>query len=450
MLEARGWRRPRHWPSKALGLVACWLVCLLHFAPGAAAHVGIELEGLRDGQRLTSAPESITIAFSEPVERSTLHVAINNHRQYDVALDSLDINDIGDKATAELPEGVPDGSYLIDVRATGSDGHSVGQQFVFVVGDGPLIEASGALSGQSGQSSGVLSTLRLADAVTNLSLVALAIPFVLMICWPEGFGRKRILQLIKLAVVAGIAGAVGAYLVQGPYTAGGTLQEVLDPELLTATWATPLGKFLVVRIACLSAFLIVLDRLSTGDRAPDAPLPWQWENAAILIGCLILLSAAGTSHAAGDEWALVTLLIGAAHLGAILLWCGGVLTWFLLLLRGTARQLPVQAIQRFGPLAKGCVAAAVGTGILLSVRLTDGFQTERLLSPYGAVLGIKLVLVGYLLFTALGSHRQVQALAETGRAENGPGLRRLRKLVSLEQGLAALVILTAGYLSSVA
>ena len=63
----------------------------------------------------------------------------------------------GRNVTVPLKSGLADGSYIVSYRITSADSHPIGGAYAFVVGDGPLVAATGSVVG--GGTNGVITKI---------------------------------------------------------------------------------------------------------------------------------------------------------------------------------------------------------------------------------------------------------------------------------------------------
>ena len=98
-----------------------------------------------DGSRLDQAPARVTVTFSESVsvEAGFLKVVDGGGEQVSEGEPTA----TGPDVSVPLRAGLGDGSYLVSYRIVSPDSHPIGGAFSFVVGDGPLVAPTGAVTG---------------------------------------------------------------------------------------------------------------------------------------------------------------------------------------------------------------------------------------------------------------------------------------------------------------
>jgi copper transport protein len=171
---------------------------------------------------------------------------------------------------------------------------------------------------------------------------------------------------------------------------------------------------------------------------------------------LLLLTVSLGSHASAETPPFLPVVMDWVHLIAASVWIGG-LVFFLAGLRslkevpaGYRTPLTARLIPRFSVLAIVSVAALTLTGLYSAV-LRVGTIDALMSSLYGHALVVKLAIV--LIMLALGatnllivSPRMKRAAASDGG--NGRLVDRFRRIVWGEVGLAAVLLLSVGVLTS--
>ncbi|MBM6405610.1 copper resistance protein CopC/CopD [Phycicoccus sp. CSK15P-2] len=390
-------------PRRILRCIVLFLAVAALSAPGAAhAHTRIELTSPRDGAHLEAPPAALQVAFSEPLPLRDTDVEVTSAAG-EVLVSGPLTSDSTDPAvssgTLDLPA-LSDGSYLVTVAAQGPDGHSVRSVFAFAVGDAPVVRIEGGGSPSNGPVARALAAL--GALATGVGLVGLGFGYVATWVWPGSTRSGR----ARVHTAAG-AGAVllGAVLVVA------SMRVEAYPSLGSIA-ATQAGRLLGLRMAAATAVLAAMIAWSRHDE-PDRPRSPNRQNALFAAAIPLLLGVVGSSHSAGDVWALMTLLVGMVHLGAVSLWIGG-LAW--LWLGARQREPDPEAAAAFSRTARNCAVVTLGTGSVLAYRLTDGLDVAALTSPYGAVLAAKLVFVAALVACAARTHRAVLDLRRPAEA----------------------------------
>ena len=124
---------------------AAAIVALLVLAPATAASAHDELVSSSPaaGEQLSTAPESITLAFSAEVLTMGAAIMVVDADGTDWVA-SEPVVDYGE-VTATLESGMPDAGYEVRWRVVSSDGHPISGVIPFTVGDAePLARESAA------------------------------------------------------------------------------------------------------------------------------------------------------------------------------------------------------------------------------------------------------------------------------------------------------------------
>lgn len=129
-------------PSRAITVVvAAALIALVGLGGGeAAAHTGLEASTPADGEVLTSAPEAITLTFTEPVQPQFSQVAVTGPGGQTINSGPATI----DGPVVRQPVIVDaDGGHVVAYRVVSGDGHPVSGQLTFTVNGAGAATATG-------------------------------------------------------------------------------------------------------------------------------------------------------------------------------------------------------------------------------------------------------------------------------------------------------------------
>lgn len=465
-----------------LALVGGALGLSVATAAPASAHATVVGTDPGDASRLEAAPQQVTITFSESVNFSSGYLKVVDKEGNEVSQGAADHpNGDSTKVSVPLKSGLGDGSYVASYRIVSADSHPIGGAFSFVVGDGPLVAASGIPVG--GTTDKVVDyTFKIARWISFAGMVLFGGLAFVVLLWPAGRTNQRARRLVWTGWAGAAAGGVLGLLLEGPYAAGTGIADALDMNLLQNTLGTTYGRMLCARLILLGALAFLAVRLlrPVPERAPVAVRTDEEEagetpqdksrardeDLAAICALGVLATYGGVGHAAAGSQPTLALLSDTTHLAAASLWIGGlcVLLFALLPLR-RADQLS-EALPRFSKLAMGCVAVLAVTG---------SYQAWREVSPlpalwstwYGQLLIAKIV--GFVVLIALGNLGRLAirrryampvayamaapdsagAATETpDRAEEERLIGRLRRSVLLEVGLAAAVLAVTAVLVS--
>jgi copper transport protein len=407
-----GPRRP------ALALMLAGLLTAI--LPAAARAHAVLLETIPAADALLArAPKAILLRFNEPVRP----IAVQLLRAEDeAALDLPPVEATDTRLTLPLPQGLPDGSYVMSYRVTSADGHPVAGSFVFSVGAAP----AQAITSPVDRYDVAWTWLGVAARALwygNLLLASGLALFLALIRAPPDSAPRLNRGLARLAI-SGIASGASLLAAEGGSLLGGPPGSLLSFEL----WRLALGSSVFWTVAAGAAGLAILSRAR--DR-----------RFALLAGALVVALSFGLSgHAAtaGPRW--LTAPVIALHVLGAALWVGAL--WPLLLALGGAEAKA--RLQAFSSLAVCAIACLIVAGTVLAA-LQLGSISALVTTDYGRRLLAKLILVAGLLgLAALNRLLLTPALDRSARAERG-----LRLTIGTELALAAAVVALTASLGAV-
>ncbi|HEX3209989.1 MAG TPA: FixH family protein [Geminicoccaceae bacterium] len=365
------------------------------------------------------APAAVLLRFNEPVRPIVVQLL---RAEDEAALSLPPVEATDTRLRLPLPQGLPDGSYVLSYRVTSADGHPVAGSFVFSVGAGP----GQAIASPVDRFDVAWKWLGVAARALwygSLLLAAGRALFLALIRAPQAIAPRLNRGLIRLAI-AGIASGPLLLAAEGGGLLGGPPGSLLSLEL----WRLALGSSVFWTVATGAAGLAILAR------ARDRRFP-------LLAGALVVALSFGLSgHAAtaGPRW--LTAPVIALHVLSAAFWVGAL--WPLLLALGGAEAKT--RLQAFSTLAVGAIACLILAGTVLAA-LQLGSVTALVTTDYGRRLLIKLILVmGLLGLAALNRLVLTPAIGRSGRAERG-----LRLTIATELALATGVIVLTASLGAV-
>ncbi|MCF6522127.1 copper resistance protein CopC [Streptomyces sp. JJ36] len=422
----------------ALALLVAACACLLGTARPAAAHATLTGSDPADGAVVDSAPDTVTLTFSEQVAPGSLRVLDPQGERADTG-EILDLCS-GDTVRYGTPlrTGLPDGTYTVAWQAVSADSHPVSGAFTFSVGAPSRTSVALPEQPAGGGAVGLLYDLARYAAYAGFLLLAGGAAF-LVACWPAGASRRAVRRLVAGGWVGLTAATLALLLLRTPYTGSGELADALDLGGLKAEVGTGTGTALVSRLLLLATAALFVAVLlgpyaryardatggtgrggSAGEGAADtgahAPERAPAERRDLRLGLALGGSVVATGLAA--TWALsehattgiqtsVAVPVDILHLLAVAAWLGGLAT----LLTGlrTPPGPPRAAVLRFSTVALGSVGVLAATGLYQSWRQV-GSQAALTGTDYGRLLLVKAALVGVLLALGLRSRRRTARL----------------------------------------
>ena len=462
-------------PSKArkrvfavLALLGAWAVVAISGATPALAHATVVGSDPADSARLQAAPSKVTMTFSEDVSLGAGYLKVVDSKSNIVSQGDAKVE--GRSVTVPLKSGLGDGSYIVSYRVTSADAHPIGGAYAFVVGDGPLVAATGSVVG--GSTNGVITKIfDVARFVGFAGIVLLGGLVFVVLCWPAGRTDPRARRLIWYGWWATTAGAVLGLVLQGPYAAGTGLLDLLNTSLLKTTLGTTYGRMLCARLILLGVLAVLAVRILREPQRTAEKSRARDEDLAAICGLGVLATYGGVGHAAAGNAPTLALLSDTSHLAAAGVWIGGlVLLSACLLPRHRTAEL-AEALPRYSRLALGCVAVLALTGTYQAWR--EVWPIPALWSTsYGQLLLAKIS--GFLLIVAVAylsrqavQRRYVRPVAHALSVKEEDGsvatisgpeaaalgedrqlVRRLRASAGIELALGVVVLAVAAVLVS--
>ena len=447
------------WRRGAAALLA--LAISVAPAPGTAeAHANPAESDPVANSVLETAPDQVTIRFTEPLEPALSGIQVLDSRgtrvdRMDSAVDSDD-----PRTMSVSVEPLDDGTYTVAWRNVSTvDGHRVRGAFVFSVGEPISPRTSAGLIEQPLLQSPAEPVIRWLVLMGALVLMG-GLAFRLLVFRPaleglESAGisemRSAVFRNTVLLLWAGLVVFLAASLAQAMLQASLVYESSVLGALTGPFWSlqsdTEWGRLWTLRIGLVLglAAVIYTIRLRGADR--ENPLLLAL-GVALGAGALLLISL--TSHAAATvDIRYQALLNDFMHLIAVAVWVGGLISLavvmplaFGFLDASERRDLLSALVPRFSLVAGMSVAVVVVTGIYSAWAQVTVMQA--LVVPYGRALLVKMVLVGLLLAAAAVNLIWIRPrLKGDGRAAWW-----LRRLVALECLLALLAVLSVGFLTS--
>ncbi|MGW2249565.1 copper resistance CopC/CopD family protein [Kitasatospora sp. NPDC001660] len=413
----------------ALGLLGALFALVLAGAGPASAHATLEATDPHQNSVLATAPQAVTLTFSEAVTLSGDSV-----RVLDPAGKAVDTGNPGhadgkaDTARVGLNPGLANGTYTVAWRAVSEDSHPVGGAFTFSIGT-PSDTSVSTTALQGAKADGVVAALYGTGrtvAYVAFALLAGTAAFVL-VCWPAGVARHAVQRLLMTGWVALLVSTVAVLMLRGPYERGSGIGQAFDLSLVRATLDERIGTALAARLLLLAASGVFLSLLvgqlgqpeaEHGDGRGDghgndhgaehdhgdaeaaelreleqraARRPQREARIGLGVGGLVLAVAlaatwVGADHASVGIQVWLALPLGLLHLIAMAFWLGGLASLLVALREGVGAEV----VDRFSKIAFGSVAVLVVTGV---------YQSWRGLGSWGALTGTEY---GRLLLVKTG------------------------------------------------
>ncbi|MEU5718333.1 copper resistance protein CopC [Streptomyces sp. NPDC020403] len=410
-------RRPLAAAALLTTLFSLLFGLVLAGAGPASAHAALTGSDPQDGAVIATAPEEVTLTFSEQVAMGDGSIRIldpSGERADDGAPRDLTSGGTVRYGVA-LHSGLPDGTYTVAWQAVSADSHPVSGAFTFSVGAPsettvtlPSQEAGGGLVG------GLYGVARYA-AYAGFILLAGGSAFVLA-CWRRGAGARALQRLVVRGWVTLTAATLAMLLLRTPYTGSGKLADAFDLDGLQAVLDTRPGAALVSRLLLLGAsalFIAVL--FGTYARREDEKEKQDLTFGLAVGGAVIAIGIAGTwalaEHASTGIQPGIAMPVDILHLLAVATWLGGLAALLVALYR--TPDITAGAVRRFSRLAFGSVLVLTATGLYQSWRQV-GSWSALTGTRYGQLLIVKVALIAVLVGVAWISRQWTARLAGGG------------------------------------
>jgi copper transport protein len=394
---------------RARALAAGWLAVLALFlaAPPAAAHATLISTDPVEGEVLPETPDVVTFTYDEPVVLSKDSIQV-----FDAAGESVDSTATSEDevVTADLPDDLGDGTYVVAWRVVSADGHPISGSLTFSIGAPSDNVVAPDLDGRG--TAGTKADLGIAQGVGYAGLLVAA-GLAVFCAWmlgdvrpaPETVARLRRLQRSATVVAIGAA-AVGVPL-------AGAYQQGLGMRGLTERAAYDLD-------------LVGDDVLVLGLQAVGLVAALLLRNRRVLAtaaAALAVWSPALVGHTKAYEPVPLLVVTDALHLSAGAIWLGGLVGLALTLpaIRGRRRETAT-VVSRFSSTAAGVLVLLVASGTLTG---------WRILGSWDALFGTTY---GRLLIVKVGIALVVVAIATWNRYRLLP---RVSTAVGHEEGVVA-------------
>ena len=425
MLSRRSWRR-----LPAVVLLMSFAGLLFAASP-ALAHAQLLSSDPAPGAVLDTAPTSITLVFTEPIE-----ISLGAIRLFDGAGNQVDIGKAthppGHTEQVRVALGdLADGSYVVDWRVVSSDSHPVHAAYTFQVGAASTL-ASGLLDGiLSRKTASTPAEVGLAIS-RGLVAIALAVVFGVLAAVLLGVvslsSRLRLVTLTS-AVVGAIAGAIALPL-EVAYATGQSLGVITD----SSAWSSMLDSRVGVAWAVRAAVILVCGVALTLTVSRRASVWWRLVFGAGLLAIGVAASFGG--HGATGRWQIIGIVATVAHLGGMAVWLGGLVAVLV-----SFADINDSAVFRFSKVAFVSVVVVALSGVVQALRQLGSFNALTNTS-YGTLLIWKIIAVAALVAIAAVSRQAThgKAFGRTG-ADSVPIDRpRLLRAVIIEVVVAVVIL----------
>ena len=462
---------------------------LLLVTPQAAwAHAELVSSSPGYGDRLPTPPAELRLVFSGSMNLTGARFTLQRRNGEMQALAQPRLATPDRRVVSiPLPSGLADGGYTLVWFFLGNDGHLMGGEVSFEVGEPAPAAAGRAAQAASpvpvspwpataapGGSGGVRQWQTLDPGVAGPPVqfevadapgapkpprfsIALATPraivrildyasltiligggFFLVRVWRDGIGQRRTQQLLWWA----LAGSALATLLTFALTAAGLrgvgALEALRPSVMGSVIGTRFARVMTARALFLGLGFVALAMLALGrDRAVRS---WWWKVLAGVAGGGVIATHALLGHASGEG--LMARLAVFVHLVGVAVWLGGLVFLAVVVLPRRRADEVRQLLPRFSSLAFTAVSAMVVAGAVTMVRVVPDLR-QLPQTGYGRMLLLKLVFVALLLAAA----QQARTITERRLVKDSTQLRSLLAAVGVELALAVGILTSTAVLA---
>lgn len=448
--------------SRAGAALALAVAALAFLAPAAFGHAQLTGTSPERGAVLRTQPSQVVFRFGEPVEASfgAVRVFDANARRVD---DGQAHHPAGDEhaIAVGLRAGLADGTYTATYRIVSADGHPVSGGLVFSVGRPGAAPKETVDELIGGQRAGPVTQVGF-GAVKALSYLAIALfagglLFLLAVWRPVAApvaaqtafaGRWR--AIVLGAAVLGVVTSALGIAFQGATAAGTSLWSALDTGVLGDVLGTRVGSVWALRgvlFVLAGAALLLARRPPRGAGLVAA--------CAVAAGLVVTPALGG--HASTQSPTALLIPLDVVHVSAMSAWIAGlVLLLFAVpvatraLEPGDRTRLLAGVLLRFSPLALGCVAALLVTGVVQSLEHLSAWS-DLTDTAFGRAVLIKVCLLAVLIGVGAVNRQRVvprlrAAAGAVPTAAPGATGRLLRTTLRLEVALVVVVLGVTGAL----
>lgn len=427
----------------------------------ASAHAALETSDPANGDVLATAPEAISAAYTEPLERSYSRMALYDSLGTEVQGTTLTFWNDGYTMVLEVPADLANGTYSVLWRTLSkADGHTAQNYFAFTIGSNadivPVVIPGSATNGGS-VPQWAKTTSRWASLLGAMALIA-AWPVWSTVIRPVlGPVRNESVPIVRAmrrfvlgATILALAGSLYALGVQAWSLSEGTFFD----KVINTLGQTRYAHLWLARIGLLAALALVLAACGwwfMRRRQVEGTIAWALSAAVALPFSLMAHASAQPS---GRTFATVA---DAIHLIASAIWAGGIAVLVLVLLPDLRRMtvsvrhgVLCRIVPRFSTMALICMAAIGLTGFYAGW-LQVGNWTALTTTEYGRALIVKLGLLLMILVLAAINLLVIERKLRTREQDPTAApvwTRRLRWTVTGELALIVLLLAAVGQMTS--
>jgi copper transport protein len=467
--------------ARSVAAAAAALILVVIVANPAGAHATVSSSSPGDHEHVATAPNLVSIQFSEPVS-----IKLGGLTVIDAKGNRVDNGDnrqpTSDRLESTLKPNLADGTYVANYAIISADGHAVRGSVIFGVGNGALSDVSN-LATKTDPTLDALS--KAGQFLTYLGvMLAAGLAFFTAFIFGDGPERTRLARLTRIAAAIGVVGIAVTVLSQAALETGNGLGSFFETSVAGTVLSEGLGWQCGVQIAGLIACLVSLTPTSTiGSKAlalygglaatgsfvlfghaTQSPHPWLTEAAdvvhvavgAVWLGGLVGLALVVRSRlrattapttpavrpAPSDDGPLrgspapgtATAVLDRTEVDAPV----DVETDMEELLSST-----IAVVLRFSSAAAISVALLTVAGLTLGI-IEVGSLSNLVSTSYGQLVIAKVVVVTLILAMAAYNRYRLLPGLEADPGDSRTGLRSLVRALHVEAlGIVAVLAITA-------
>ena len=417
----------RHFLRTVVVAIACVLCAP---AAMASAHAVLDNSVPTSGATLEETPLQIVLDFDETVESSLGYIKLFSSSGKRIQLPAAKADASDASIIRVVPPTLAEDSYVAVYRVISADGHPVEGAITFRVGTGAVSNLSSLIATALKDSETSLA-VKIAMALMRLisyiaiSVVLGGIFFLLGTDVP----RKALNRAVVLAgLILGLC-TVLLFLLHGLNASGGSWSQIANLSVMRDVLTTQVGEALFARVVVSFLLVCAVARWGSSEKEHHQIAKF----AAVFAFITLPFTYAFAGHAVVDSPAALTVALLALHVGAIGVWCGGLLLLFFI-----ADIRTTSVVEWFSRRAAVFIAFVVATGIVQALLLMDGIGNLTKTS-YGKALIAKVCVVGVMLICAAIVRRRFYE----------SGVTRLRAVLCAEIAVGLVVLsITAGMVAA--
>ncbi len=420
-------------------IIAISMIAIILNANYAYAHPLLIESYPANLQRLSTAPSSVVIVFSEPVEARFSWI-----RVYDSSNNRVDNNDTNYVDNNPTKLGVTlkplsDGLYTVNTRVLSQvDGHIVDYTFIFIVGDFTLSNVSDNSIATNNAIRVSGEQIILPDAIAKFpayiaQVMVVGLAVVTLYLWKPLHTLLRIpyisiSRVYKVAIIAGImliASSIALAVIQSI-----SLNVSVD-QVITSRF----GSMLLLRLVGGASLLVLAYAIARKSKKEGGREEWkekvEKDNATVkrlsiallIIGSSVMVSTTMVSHSAAVS--IESTAVDLIHNILASIWIGGVIALAFvvmpsikqavkdIMVRGYALSLTIPRFSQLALLSIG-ILGITGPLVLWSI---ESDVVRLLQTEYGLILTIKLALAALMVilggYSTLKVHKKVISILNT-------------------------------------